>query len=708
MKLRPLWLVFHVSLLALYLELLLIRWIGTEVNIFAYLQNTIIVVCLMALGMGCAVSKRGAPAKQVPYWLLLLACCLELPYLRSTFQGISSMLSLLHDFVVWEQAKAIDKTHLIAGLALGTSGTLILLWVVWRCMFPLGSLLGRSMDAEVHPLALYSVNILGSLAGIWLFCLLSYQALSPWVWFAVFACLWLGLLLLVEAKLTFTAFPLLVVTTGLVASSPGDRPNVIETVWSPYQKLQVIPSSAGEYIVQVNNTGYQQIQDNSGSSTPAIHATPAQLGQYDFPGMLKPDAQQALVVGAGTGNDVAGLLRHTSAQVTAVEIDPYILQIGQNYHPERPYQSARVATVVDDARNFFQSTEKRFDLIVFGLLDSHTTPTLTNARLDHFVYTKESLQQAKQLLQPKGVMVVIFDCRWDFIRQRLATTLEAVFGEPPLKLLNPASASGWGGDIFVAGDLGTVERAIASSSVLQSFVAGAKSVEPAPPTPVEVTTDNWPYLYLRQRTIPTLFYLLGAALLLLWISTSRLIDLPPMLQAGTRQESLIFFSLGAGFSLLEMYGLSQGALLFGSTWVVNAAIISGILLMILVANWWMYVKPNFDPRYGAFGAMALSAVLIAYPLGQLLQFPPIVQMAGAGIVVGLPLLFSGCAFAYVFQRSRSRSTALSANLFGALLGGVLQVISYALGLRAQVFLAVCFYGIALAAVWPRASTNDRP
>ena len=49
---------FLISVLGLFLELLLIRWVSTEIRIFAYLQNTVLVVCFLGLGMGCWDSRR--------------------------------------------------------------------------------------------------------------------------------------------------------------------------------------------------------------------------------------------------------------------------------------------------------------------------------------------------------------------------------------------------------------------------------------------------------------------------------------------------------------------------------------------------------------------------------------------------------------------------------------------------------------------------
>jgi hypothetical protein len=49
---------FVVSALILYLELVLIRWVGTEVRVFAYLGNIILVVCFFGAGLGCYWADR--------------------------------------------------------------------------------------------------------------------------------------------------------------------------------------------------------------------------------------------------------------------------------------------------------------------------------------------------------------------------------------------------------------------------------------------------------------------------------------------------------------------------------------------------------------------------------------------------------------------------------------------------------------------------
>lgn len=94
------------------------------------------------------------------------------------------------------------------------------------------------------------------------------------------------------------------------------------------------------------------------------------LRHYNLPYKLK-EGKSVLILGAGSGNDVAAALRNGADHVDAVDIDPVILKLGDTRHPERPYDSPKVTQVCDDARDLNRATSK-YDLIIFKGLDSHT------------------------------------------------------------------------------------------------------------------------------------------------------------------------------------------------------------------------------------------------------------------------------------------------------------------------------------------------
>ena len=120
---------------------------------------------------------------------------------------------------------------------------------------------------------------------------------------------------------------------------------------------------------------------------------------YELVYRIVPHPQSVLILGEGTGNAVAGALRHGAKDVDAVEIDPVILEIGRRDHPEHPYDSPRVTVYVDDARAFLKKTKKKYDLIIFGYLDSAILlSSFSSLRLDNYVYIVESFQNAKATL----------------------------------------------------------------------------------------------------------------------------------------------------------------------------------------------------------------------------------------------------------------------------------------------------------------------
>ena len=94
--------------------------------------------------------------------------------------------------------------------------------------------------------------------------------------------------------------------------------------------------------------------------------------------------------------------------------------------------AARVRLVTDDARSFFATTDEKYDVISFGLLDSHTTTAMTNARLDHYVYTRESISHARDLLKDRGILCLAFAIQRGFIADRMAVLLRDVFGKVPV------------------------------------------------------------------------------------------------------------------------------------------------------------------------------------------------------------------------------------------------------------------------------------
>jgi hypothetical protein len=696
--------IFLVSVLALFLEMLIIRWIGTEIRIFAYLQNTLLIACFLGLGMGLFTCRRPVALGETVIPLAFLLLLIAVPFTRGGLSSLSQSLSLLGDLVIWARAINTGPWAAAALVSLGLITVYFLLVLIVDAFVPLGRLLGRLIDAHADPIHAYSANIAGSLAGTWLFVALSALYQPPVTWFLVVAVLVVGLTVYAprSRKLVVAVAVVLVPVAWYGQQVPG----ALKVVWSPYQKLVLRPpdrqvGEVGDYVITVNNTGYQMVEDLSEARTSkGGEGYPAEfrgLSQYDLPLLFHPNPQRYLVVGAGAGNDVAGGLRHGVTSIVAVEIDPAIIALGRAFHPERPYAAPAVRVVNDDARSYLATTDERFDVITFGLLDSHTTTAMTNARLDSYVYTRESLARARSLLAPGGVLVLSFEAQKPFIADRMAEALRDEFGSAPIAFRVPPSAYGWGGVVFVAGDLAAARRQMSTDPRLGGFVDAMTEAHPLDfAYTTRVTTDDWPYTYLEFARIPVLYYLLAVLMALIWWRTARRWKAPNFFRGWTRSH-WHFFLLGAAFLLLEVQNVSKASVVLGNTWEVNAVVVSSVLAMALAANW--AVRRVRAIRVGVIYA-ALLAVCAALYFLDLARFGFLPYATKAVVVGGLttcPIFFSGMIFARSFAASPRRDEAFGANLVGAIAGAMLQSLTFVVGVKALlVVVAVLYAGSLLA------------
>jgi len=696
------WAIFLISVLGLFLEMLLIRWIGTEIRIFAYLQNTVLVACFLGIGLGCFTCRKPIQLQHTLVPLAILLLLMSIPITRWAFSSTSEMLSVLGDFVIWYNVIMPNLAKTILSVVIGLTLTTILMILIVDIFVPIGRILGRMMDNHPNTIWAYSINIAGSLVGTWLFVLLSFLYQPPFTWFIVF-----GLLIFIFILWTKTKRKLnLLLLFAIIALSwfIGVAPNTIKLVWSPYQKLAVseaqrINNVIDKYQILVNNSGYQILVNLSEAHTSANpDFYPPQMkgmSQYDLPLLFHPNAQSFLIVGAGSGNDAAAGVRHGVREITAVDIDPAIIEIGRQFHPEATYSSPSVTVVKDDARSFFATTTKKYDVISFGLLDSHTTTALTNARLDHYVYTIESIERAKALLADGGVLVLTFATQRDYIADRMAVQMEKVFGEEPMVIPIPKSEYGWGGHMFISGDLKTVRNQIAGNPRLGALIDQWQKDSPVLLSHnTKVTTDDWPYTYLESPSIPVLFYLLVVIMLLVLFVSARRWE-AGNIAARWRRSHWHFFFLGAAFLLLEVQNVSKASVVLGNTWQVNAVIVSSVLIMALLANFIAYKFPKIPIRAAYTALISISLVLYFVDLAQFAFLPYSAKALIVGGLTTLPMLFSGVIFVRSFAGVEGKDEALGANMIGSLVGALLQSITFLFGIKALLLVVALLYFMSM-------------
>jgi hypothetical protein len=667
---------FVASFVGLYFEMLIVRWLAAEVRLFSYFKNLTMMAAFMGLGIGFAIAKR---RKDDWRWFIpLLLLYAPVVVVVSRLTGYRALVMPEGGEYVW---RAADLPVALSTAVFALTVALFFLYTT-LLFVPLGQLTARFMQG-LPPLRAYMVNVLGSLAGIWAFVALSYLQCPPWVWFGV------GLLVILwflrhswrTAALNLAASAIIVAVLALTQG---------QTIWSPYYRVDVTPLRVdGQAVANPEETGYSLYVNQIGHMD-GLNLDPAYIAAHpEYASVLRPYAaiynlpyalvqpERVLVVGAGMGNDVAAALRHGVRRVDAVEIDQAIYELGRRMHPERPYDSPAVTVVIDDARAYLERTDQRYDLIVFGILDSQTLLSgMSSVRLDNFVYTVESLEQARARLNPGGIVVLTFDVERWWIKQRLAELVETVFGRPPIQL----SMIGMPTTLYIGG-----YQAGAQTLAALCQEQGCTVDAPAIFDPVPLTTDDWPYLYLERRGIPTPYWVVLALVgVASWISTRKAFP-------TTRRLDWRFFFLGGAFLLIEFKSITELALLFGSTWLVNAIAVSAVLVMVLLANL-MVARLRRIPLTALYAPLFLSLLVgLVVPFRWFLAHDGIWRTVVPTVLLGLPLFFASSIFSAALKQTEEITVAFGSNFLGSAAGGVLEYGSLAFGIRSLYIFGAVLY-----------------
>jgi hypothetical protein len=649
----------------LFVELLLIRWVPAEVLYLGFFSNFLLMASFLGIGVGILLGRRRGlnTIALFPIFLVVVV------WLITTLELNVQVKSTNELFFGLAESSAADINFLVLPLVFTLVAALMATIAI-----PLGPLL-RSMP----PLQAYGWDITGSMLGIAGFTILSAAGTPPLVWFTVVTVL--VILLIAGSDASLLRYPAAVALAFVLFLSYNEGgPNEI---WSPYYRINTYIGGNGELYVNVNGIPHQ-----------ALHPVAAQKEQfYDqlykwFPGRQYP---QVLIVGAGSGTDVAMALANGAGHVDAVEIDPKIQQLGIDNHPDHPYQDPRVTRYTNDGRAFLRNTDKKYDLVIFALPDSLTLVSSTaNIRLESFLFTQQSFESVREHLSADGVFVVYNYYRDNWLISKIDSMLTGAFGSPPIMQSYDAFKA-----IFAVGPL--IDSLHGGPPPADTVGAVPNVGDPVP----KPATDDWPFLYLRTPFIAD-HYIAGLGFALI-IALLGVLGATRVSGTSFRKFSPHFFVLGAAFLLLETRSLVSFSLLFGSTWLVNALAFFAILASVLLA---IFVNARLRIRRAGvlYGLLFVTlGVAFVLPPESLLIDPPWLRYLLAGVVAFAPVFLANLVFTYSFRDTRTADMAFASNLLGAMVGGTLEYVALLTGYAFLLVVVAALYLLAwlFATRWRR-------
>jgi spermidine synthase len=664
--------IFASAALSLFLELTVIRWQGTVFEFFAFYKNFTLLSCFAGLGLGYSLAGRDrTPLPAVlpllaaqfvfliafrfamPEWSL--ASVRNLPFQEQLNMGVNVLTTFAEGVA----------TYFFLGVAfLMTALTFV----------PVGQMCGRLMRRRSN-LRSYGLNLLGSLAGVALTFVVSFLWTPPVVWYGLaFA----TLLLFYARRHGSVAAGAAIAVAGLVVLAWPVNSLWLK-VYSPYQLLELAHTPQGFMEIRAAGHYYQRVHDLS--KPEALDTETLRIrNYYDLPYRVFGSPVDVAVVGAGSGNDVAAAVRSGAARIDAIEIDPAILAAGKANHPEHPYSQPQVRPIVNDARTFLRTSNWHYDMVVYGLLDSHTLLShASSVRLDSFVYTVEGFRDARSHLKSGGMLALSFALITNEMGRKIHRMLEAAFdGQAPKCVEGRYDHS----VTFFQAANGEVR--LPQDVIQQLGFRECTSRFSDPAVKADLSTDDWPFFYMPRRTYPVSYLAMIAVVLALSLC------LIGSFSEWPRTGNLSYFLLGAGFMLVETKGITEMGLAFGNTWQVIGIVIAGILVMAFLANCvvhWLGLTRPLVPYLLLLASLA-AGLIVARSGG--FGSTPGGQLATV-VVLTSPLFFSGIVFSSLLATSTGIAGAMAANLFGAMCGGLLEYNAMYFGFQFLYWVAAALY-----------------
>jgi spermidine synthase len=174
------------------------------------------------------------------------------------------------------------------------------------------------------------------------------------------------------------------------ATTASARTRVLAKRDSPYHRLFVTENETYRWL-RADNVWHSQMRLSD------RHGRGLSYTDYaDMAFLFDPNIRRVLVIGLGGGTIPKRFIRdYPQVSVTAVDIDPYVIDIAAKYFDV--HQSTRLSIKEADGRIFLRRSPEKWDMIVLDAYYADSVP--------FFLTTREFFTIARAHLNPGGVLV---------------------------------------------------------------------------------------------------------------------------------------------------------------------------------------------------------------------------------------------------------------------------------------------------------------
>jgi predicted membrane-bound spermidine synthase len=527
-------------------------------------------------------------------------------------------------------------------------------------------------------------------------------------------------------------------TKGLyrhMAATPGSK--IALTGWNAYSRIDAVTGFESPYVARlyIDSDAWTNILEWNGDVS---SVSGMRDGYRALPFRLVPEKPKTLIIGPGGGSDVLYSLAAGSQKVTAVEMNPLMLQFVRHFGAQAGniYDHPQVEAILSEGRNFIRRTDRSFDVILMGFVDSWAAVASGGLSLsENHLYTVEAFSDYVDHLTPDGELVIL---RWDVDAPRLVSNAVALLGaeeagkrvavlletregnreDPPQMIfmlkkrpwtaLETDQMASWPGvqPVIVPGRhvVEPYASLFAGQTSFAAYVAAAR-------TRVDPVFDDRPFFFARSKPwgldprmsrqfVPILVALLVLCALFLAFGKPKGERVSPYVASVA-----YFASLGVGFIAVELSLLQHLTLLLGHPIFTLSILLFTLLAfgglgsvssgrfrlgpvclgVAALAVAYALVLPRVVPALLSLplGARIVIAILVVAPLGFLMgmPFPRGLQATGQG-PFPMPPFYWGLNG--IFSVVGSMATMVTAVIFGftwAMVGGAVFYVVAALASR---------------------------
>ena len=225
-------------------------------------------------------------------------------------------------------------------------------------------------------------------------------------------------------------------TMLMILDDPTQGARIVRTQWSPFAQVDV---------VETNDPSAKYIFSDGGAGSYMLHydGTPGSIQDWqqsiDYLPYTVGAAGHTLVIGAGGGKDIGLALLGGAQQITAVEVNPAVVDVTRHYadYNGNILDLPQVRLVQGDARTFVERDDSHYDLIYLNLVYTQAAEPGGQVLVENYIFTWEAFKAYLERLAPGGRIAIVSHNALEASRSAL-TALRAFdeMGIPPAQALD--------------------------------------------------------------------------------------------------------------------------------------------------------------------------------------------------------------------------------------------------------------------------------